>query len=320
MFESLVKDVFSEKFARIETWPEYAKKHAKYTAQDLGIDLVAYDSENTKHAIQCKYRSNGSPPLRKQDIDKFVSACHAHRIDKMILAHTESALKPNVCETCRDIDTYGPKRLARLHNTRETNTNGNVWNFPPTGRGGQEYGFNQAGFEIFGGRQNRQRQTLPKEMIESVVRELLQNSLDAKMPNEACRVKFERLDIDPDAIAADDLAKHMDACKEQDDHPEFFKDAGRTLRSSRIDSIRVTDSNTTGLNKRGWRACIVVEGRSAKESDTDGGSYGLGKNAPFAMSSVGVVCYATRLPRGSAGGGGGRQMPSPLPNAAPSHM
>ena len=50
--------------------------------------------------------------------------------------------------------------------------------------------------------------------------------------------------------------------------------------------------------------CTVTEGRSVKESETAGGSFGLSKNAPFAMSSLGVVCYATRLPRGPKRGGG----------------
>ena len=47
-------------------------------------------------------------------------------------------------------------------------------------------------------------------------------------------------------------------------------------------------------------------GRSVKESETAGGSFGLGKNAPFAMSGMGVVCYATRLPHGTMMGNGDR--------------
>lgn len=295
LFETLVKETLAKRFERIEEWPEYAAKHAKYTVQDIGIDLVAYDTSGTKHAIQCKYRSEKSPSLKKSDIDGFLSACRTHKIEKMILAYVGPDLKPNVREVCRSIEIYGRKRLARLYNKRDTDTAETGWEFPPTG-GVSAYGFNQAGIEIFGGRQNQQRQSLPKQVIRSAVRELLQNSLDAKLSNVACKVTFEHVRIDRDAIAADDLIMHMKACEEQDDHPEFFREACKTLGLAEIDVIRVTDSNTTGLDDQGWNMCTITEGRSVKQSETAGGSFGLGKNAPFAMSSMGVVCYATRLP------------------------
>ena len=319
LFEILVKETLNKEFERIETWPEYAAKHAKYTAQDIGIDLVAYDDTNTRHAIQCKYRSKKTPPLRKSDIDSFLATCYTHKIKKMILAYVGPDLKPNVREACRGIETYSRKRLARLYNKSDSSASDRKWNFPATG-GVSAYGFNQAGIEIFGGRQNRQRESLPKKGIWFTVRELLQNSLDAKIPNTTCRVTFEHDKIDSDIIAAADLSMHMKACEEQDDHPEFFEDVRKTLESAQIDVIRVTDSNTIGLNEKRWIMCTVVEGRSVKDSETAGGSFGLGKNAPFAMSSVGVVCYATRLPHGAARGGGGemRRTQDRLPSAVPS--
>ena len=304
LFEALVKETLTKKFERIEEWPEYAREHAKYTEQDIGIDLVAYDSSGTKHAIQCKYRSEKSPSLKKPDIDSFLSACRTHKIEKAILAYVGPNLKPNVREVCRSIEIYSRKRLARLYNKHNAATSGRKWNFPPTG-GVSAYGFNQAGIEIFGGRQQgRQRQTLPKQVIRSAVRELLQNSLDAKVPNAVCKVVFEHDKIDPAQIAAANLSIHMKACEEQDDHPEFFKDVCKTLRSAQIDVIRVTDSNTIGLDDERWNMCTVTEGYSVKKSETAGGSFGLGKNAPFAMSSMSVVCYATRLPRGAIMGNG----------------
>ena len=306
LFEHLVKETLAKKFERVEMWSEYAAEHAKHTVQDIGIDMVAYDSAGTKHAVQCKYRGGGHEsayPLRKQDIDSFLSACHAHKIKKMVLAYVGPELKPNVLEACRGIEIYRRKRLATLYNKQDSSTPGRKWNFPPTGDV-SACGFNQAGIEIFGGRQNRQRQSLPKQVIGSAVRELLQNSLDAKASNTACRVVFEHDKIDRDAIAAADLDVHMKACEEQEDHPEFFRDARKTLRSAQIDVIRVTDSNTIGLDDERWDMCTITEGRSAKKSDTAGGSFGLGKNASFSMSSIGVVCYATRLPHGAIMGNG----------------
>lgn len=303
LFESLVKETLTKKFERVEMWSEYAAEHAKHRVQEIGIDMVAYDSAGTKHAVQCQYRGEGTPPLRKQDIDRFLNACHAHKIKKMVLVYVGPDLKPNVREACREIEIYRRKRLAMLYNKQGSGAADRKWYFPPTG-GVSACGFNQAGIEIFGGRQNQQRQSLPKQAIGSAVRELLQNSLDAKVPNTACRVTFEHDKIDRDTIAATDLDMHMKACEGQDDHPEFFRDARKTLRSAQIDVIRVTDSNTIGLDDEGWNVCTITEGRSAKKSDTAGGSYGLGKNASFPMSSIGVVCYATRLPHGAIMGNG----------------
>ena len=303
LFEALVKKTLAKRFERIEMWSEYAAKHSRHTTHDIRIDLVAYDSAGTKHAVKCKYISNAAAPLRKQDIDSFLSACNTHKIEKKILAYVGPDLKPIARKACRGIEIYSRRRLATLYNKQDSNTPGRKWNFPATGNV-SACGFNQAGIEIFGGRQNQQRQSLPKQVIGSAVRELLQNSLDAKMPNTACHVTFENDRIDRDTIAADDLGMHMKACEEQDDHPEFFQDARKTLRSAQIDVIRVTDSNTIGLDDNRWNVCTITEGRSAKDSETAGGSFGLGKNVSFAMSSVGVVCYATKLPHGATMGNG----------------
>ena len=304
LFESLVKETLVKKFERVELWSEYAAEHAKHRIQEIGIDMVAYDSAGTKHAVQCKYKSETTPHLRKQDIGGFVNACRAHKIKKMILAYVGPSLKPNVQEACRGIDIYSRKRLATLYNKPDSDASNRKWYFPPTG-GVAAYGFMQAGIEIFGGRQNMQRQSLPKQAIRSVVRELLQNSLDAKMSNTACHVVFEHDSIDRDIINATDLTLHMQACEEMNDHPEFFREACKTLRTAQIDVIRVTDSNTTGLDNIRWDRCTITEGGvSSKQSETAGGSFGLGKNAPFAMSSVGVICYATRLPHGAIMGDG----------------
>ena len=127
LFETLVKEALARKFERIEAWPEYAAKHAKYTVQDIGIDLVAYDSSGTKHAIQCKYRGEKSPSLKKSDIDSFLSACRTHKIEKIILAYVGPDLKPNVRETCRSIKIYSRRRLARLYNMHNTDASGRKW-------------------------------------------------------------------------------------------------------------------------------------------------------------------------------------------------
>jgi hypothetical protein len=61
-----------------------------------------------------------------------------------------------------------------------------------------------------------------------------------------------------------------------------------------------SDFNTMGL--RGsrtreldspWEALTGADGVSANKSSTSGGSYGIGKNAPFACSALSMVFYNT---------------------------
>ena len=51
LFEALVKKTLAKRFERIEMWSEYAAKHSRHTTHDIRIDLVAYDSAGTKHAV-----------------------------------------------------------------------------------------------------------------------------------------------------------------------------------------------------------------------------------------------------------------------------
>ena len=43
-----------------------------------------------------------------------------------------------------------------------------------------------------------------------------------------------------------------------------------------------------------WHRLVKMTGQSAKNSNTAGGSYGIGKHAPFAVSGLRTIFYSTR--------------------------
>ena len=61
-----------------------------------------------------------------------------------------------------------------------------------------------------------------------------------------------------------------------------------------IPCLRVSDRNTTGLRGDQWRALVKMQGVSQKpEMEGAGGSHGIGKYAPFAVSTLRTVFYWT---------------------------
>ena len=162
------------------------------------------------------------------------------------------------------------------------------WRFPPTG-GGLEHGFNDPGVAHFTG-----------APLASLAREVIQNSLDAGLrPEEPVHVSFELIDLDPDDIGRDELEKAIQASM---DAVEFIDDklalaaieaAVDEIRETKILCLRVSDRNTTGLSGNQWRALVKMQGVSHKEMQGAGGSHGIGKYAPFAVSTLRTVFYWT---------------------------
>ena len=62
-----------------------------------------------------------------------------------------------------------------------------------------------------------------------------------------------------------------------------------------ISCLAITDSGTTGLRDDNWRNLIFREGTPTNTgSQTKGGSFGFGRNAPFNLSDCNTVIYSTR--------------------------
>ena len=164
------------------------------------------------------------------------------------------------------------------------------WYFPPTG-GGIAQGFNDSSKEIF-----------KANILEHAVREIIQNSLDAKKNGSDLPVivKMEKIELTPAMINGGDLVKHVDKSLKRSTEQKnpkgikFYRNAMRMLKKSKIPTLKIIDENTTGLNGRKWDALVHQEGTPSKDNPAAGGSYGIGKNAPYAASALSLMCYSTR--------------------------
>lgn len=175
------------------------------------------------------------------------------------------------------------------------------WHFPSSG-GGSDDGFNDAGIETYTG-----------APFEGLAREIIQNSLDASIDGKSkVTVKFELIEIKrdefPDADGLFDILKqcHKESKGKDKKETEFFRIATQTLNvtNDKVTCLKISDSGTTGLcgdyeKRQGpWHAITKGKGITDKRDPTAGGSYGIGKNAPFTVSRLRTVFYSSRYKEG----------------------
>lgn len=167
------------------------------------------------------------------------------------------------------------------------------WEFAPTG-GSPDDGIHNSMIEHFVGNYNYY-----------LAREIIQNSLDAKKEGskEAVTVEF-KLEFFP----AKEFPNHSEIvevfkkCKaywiDSDTHL-FIDKALKVLDGKDIPFLKISDYNTRGLSgsdyeKNGtWYKLVKSRGSSSKTAG-EGGSFGIGKGAPFAASDLRIVFYSTR--------------------------
>jgi len=167
------------------------------------------------------------------------------------------------------------------------------WYFP-NNEGGQYSGIHDAGVETFKGNFDR-----------SLAREAIQNSLDARplKSKKPVIVTFDVKEIESKNIPAmDELADALGRCavfwKHDKKAKQFFSDAQKMAQSKKITCLQIRDYNTTGIlgsddDPTGdWFNLIRSSGSSSKGGG-EGGSFGIGKNAPFAASLMRTVFYST---------------------------
>ena len=168
------------------------------------------------------------------------------------------------------------------------------WNFPSNNYG-QILGIADSGVETFKG-----------APIKSLAREICQNSLDARLDNgQPTRVEFKVFELSPHALP--DYEGLEDACKRalafwSKQHArkaqDFFRQALDTLHGISVTCLRISDFNTTGLlgsraeYNSPWCNLTKSSGASDKSGGT-GGSFGIGKFAPYACSGLRTVFYST---------------------------
>lgn len=138
----------------------------------------------------------------------------------------------------------------------------------------------------------------------SCAREAGQNSRDAQVvPDKPVRVSFEVLHIAPDEIPGyGRLVSAFQSClsnARDSKEIDFFSNALKVAGKPSIPVLRIADYNTTGLvgppNQANtpFNSLLKSKGISKKESDTSGGSFGIGKNASMAVSELQTVFYST---------------------------
>ena len=172
------------------------------------------------------------------------------------------------------------------------------WRFPPLS-GGTRQGYTNNDIEAFKG----------EELMDNLAREVCQNSLDAKVPtiDAPVRVVFELKQIPTAAYAVfGEYKTCIDGCRRywgdsmDSKLSRFLDDAEEMLARPTIPVLVAGDYNTRGL--RGsrtraldspWEALTGADGVSVKSTETSGGSFGIGKNAPFACSALSMVFYNT---------------------------
>ncbi|GAB6256931.1 hypothetical protein [Peribacillus sp. N1] len=170
------------------------------------------------------------------------------------------------------------------------------WNFPAVA-GGSINSINNAGLETF--------RDYP---IDSLTREACQNSLDAiKDPTKPVTVEFNTFinDFLPnrnELIEALRKAKNTWLYKTEKKNEKILKFINRgleLLENREIKFMRISDFNTIGLvgakeAKLGtpWSSLIKEAGSSNKDDDS-GGSFGIGKAAPFLSSELRTLFYSS---------------------------
>lgn len=162
------------------------------------------------------------------------------------------------------------------------------WHFPPTG-GGEAAGWNHPGIAHFRG-----------HPVDSLARETIQNSLDAWVPlGDPVHVSFELKTLTwADLGGQPELEQSVAACLEAANGDDKAESALRTaadlLCHDEITFLHVSDRNTTGLYGDRWETLVRRPGTSLKDMRGAGGSQGIGKYSPFAVSPLRTVYYWTR--------------------------
>jgi hypothetical protein len=151
-------------------------------------------------------------------------------------------------------------------------------------------------------------------IINSFVREMFQNSIDARdktLPKDPTTRKIPPLRISinykrirqsqfPDFNGFVDIFARIKSAELNAQHVEFFKDAAKAMGNRDALMMFVyEDFNTTGLSgsdsddNSSFSGCVLSEGISIGKEKTSGGSYGIGKNAIFGFSKLRTVFYSS---------------------------
>ena len=153
-------------------------------------------------------------------------------------------------------------------------------------------GLAYAGFETFRG-----------SPYTSCARETGQNSRDAMHGPGPVKVSFDLLRLNrPDIPFADELEHSIRRCLEAPQNEKtkvHLERALAAISSPVVKVLRIADTHTTGLTGpvddpgSVFTALVKGDGITNKPDETSAGSFGIGKNAAFAVSELQTVIYST---------------------------
>jgi hypothetical protein len=170
-----------------------------------------------------------------------------------------------------------------------------TWHFPALDHGESE-GLNDPLLQYFGG-----------DHSWYVAREVIQNSVDARADyNSPVTVRFTKFALPAKNLPGmKELRDRLKVClqrakSEKNERAEkHYKEALETAISEEIAILRASDFNTSGLtgqdgDKDGrWHRLVKAIGEN-QPAGVGGGSYGIGKGAPFVASKLRTVYYSTK--------------------------
>jgi len=144
----------------------------------------------------------------------------------------------------------------------------------------------------------------------SFAREIIQNSLD--VPDEengkkkTVRVEFHFDKLSLNQIPGGTRLKNiLIKAREKATNPQTisaYSHGLEVLSKEQIPCLKVSDYNTLGVKEgrdNEWGALVYDEGKSKKKRPGSAGSHGVGKKAPFIISTVNTVFYSTNTKEGA---------------------
>ena len=167
----------------------------------------------------------------------------------------------------------------------------NKWDFTPSS--GQNKGIADGNIEQFKG-----------SVITSLARENCQNSLDAAISDNPVEVYFQLKEINKKDIPGyyeykNMIEKSIDTWKDSAKANKALNKALDTIKKDEIPVLIISDYQTKGIEgpyssslTSPWASITVTDGGATKSGNT-GGSFGIGKNAPYAASDLRMVFYRT---------------------------
>ena len=171
------------------------------------------------------------------------------------------------------------------------------WRFPSNDGGGLD-GFNEGGLDHFKGHR-----------LSSVVREVIQNSLDVGNNADPVKMGFDVVDISLEECGDQFLLlkPHLMACRDMAKEQKlvsavkFYDNALKKLEEKSVRFLAVHDANTSGLTGPTdrpygkWSALVKGSGITQKDDPGSLGSFGHGSQAPLTLSDIRSVFYLSYI-------------------------